>query len=272
MKVVFTDLDGTLLDSHKNVSSLNRECLHDLGDKGVCRVAATGRSIYSAKQVMEHDFPMDYLIFSSGAGIMNLHTHEIILKHEIVNKQAVEVIDYFADMKLNFMIHDPIPENHYFEYIKSDNRTPDFQRRLKFNDKFATRYQGNYNKNVSQLLAILNENQRDMALEIRSILEKDLSVVWATSPIDGKSIWLEIFPKGIDKGSTCNELLSLVGCNADEAIAVGNDYNDLPMLELIPHSYVVDNSPTQLKNKYHVVASNDRNGFNEAVNIAMSMK
>ena len=69
--LVVTDLDGTLLDSASRLSDGNREALETLGRNGVVRAVATGRSLYSARLVMLEDFPVDYLAFSSGAGIVS---------------------------------------------------------------------------------------------------------------------------------------------------------------------------------------------------------
>ena len=66
--MVITDLDGTLLNSGRIVSPENRRALERLGELGVVRVIATGRSLFSFNKVIERDFPVDYLLFSSGGG------------------------------------------------------------------------------------------------------------------------------------------------------------------------------------------------------------
>jgi hydroxymethylpyrimidine pyrophosphatase-like HAD family hydrolase len=47
--------------------------------------------------------------------------------------------------------------------------------------------------------------------------------------------------------------------------SLGNDYNDLDLLEWSPVRYVVENAPEELKARYPVVASNDNCGVAEAV-------
>ena len=56
---VFTDLDGTLLNSSQRLSDINRQTLTSLGRAGICRVVATGRSLYSARRVLDDAFPID---------------------------------------------------------------------------------------------------------------------------------------------------------------------------------------------------------------------
>ena len=57
--IVVSDLDGTLLDSSARLSPRNRSTLQSLGDQGVVRVVATGRSLHSARLVLDDGFPID---------------------------------------------------------------------------------------------------------------------------------------------------------------------------------------------------------------------
>jgi hydroxymethylpyrimidine pyrophosphatase-like HAD family hydrolase len=52
-------------------------------------------------------------------------------------------------------------------------------------------------------------------------------------------------------------------------LAVGNDYNDLELLDWADHAFVVANAPAELCARYALVASNDEAGFSEAVRIAL---
>jgi hydroxymethylpyrimidine pyrophosphatase-like HAD family hydrolase len=52
-------------------------------------------------------------------------------------------------------------------------------------------------------------------------------------------------------------------------MAVGNDYNDLELLDWAEHAFVVGNAPAELRARYATVASNDDAGFSEAVRIAL---
>ena len=75
LKMVVTDLDGTLLNPQHQISDKDLQSLKLLGDKNIYRVIATGRSPYSLNKVLPADFPIDYLIFSSGSGIINWNTN-----------------------------------------------------------------------------------------------------------------------------------------------------------------------------------------------------
>jgi Cof subfamily protein (haloacid dehalogenase superfamily) len=272
IKMVVTDLDGTLLNSKGLVDKPNLETLNRLGDMGVARVFATGRSPYSVERVISNNFPVDYIVFSSGAGIIRWCDKQIIHERHLSQFETQQVINEFINLGVDFMVHDPIPHNHCFLYhsITSDN--PDFFKRIEVYSSFCQPYIPgiDYPSGATQLLAVLPNNP-DLFTFISNKFP-DLKVIRTTSPLDGSSIWMEIFPKDVSKayGITwlCN---NEVYCETKDVIAIGNDFNDLDMLELIDNSYVVANAPLELKDRFKVVSSNNENGFSEAVNDSLSI-
>jgi hypothetical protein len=50
-------------------------------------------------------------------------------------------------------------------------------------------------------------------------------------------------------------------------MAIGNDYNDLAILQHAAHSYVVANAPEELTRRFATVASNNDNGVAQAVSM-----
>jgi len=76
--MVVTDLDGTLFQRDRRPSPRNLRTLVKLGRRGRLRVIATGRNLFSARKVLPLDFPVDYLLFSSGAGIMDWPAQKLL--------------------------------------------------------------------------------------------------------------------------------------------------------------------------------------------------
>ncbi|MCD6566236.1 MAG: HAD family phosphatase, partial [Bacteroidales bacterium] len=87
-----------------------------------------------------------------------------------------------------------------------------------------------------------------------------------TSPLDGKSIWTEIFPRGISKGSGSLFLANKLNISLPDIMAVGNDYNDITMLDWTENSFIVSNSADELCEMYEVVGANEETGLCEAIN------
>ena len=74
-----------------------------------------------------------------------------------------------------------------------------------------------------------------------------------------------IYPPGINKGSTCQELLRLLNLTGLDCAGLGNDYNDVDFLDICGQAYLVQNAPERLKPHYKSVASDRNNGFTEFI-------
>jgi len=262
-KMIITDLDGTLLRDDQTVGQKDRESLVNLGRRGFLRVIATGRSPFSFSRVIPDDFPIDYLVFSSGAGVMNWKTKEILISRSITESKVKELALMFKNLDVDFKVLAPIPDNHHYVYFQNGEAHPDFIKRMEY-------YRG-YEKKIcfdplnfdsaSQFLIILPDDPS--LYESLKDRCKGVKVVRATSPIDHKSIWMEIFHPLVSKAEGIKYLCKLLDIHADKTIAVGNDYNDLDMLAFAAKPYVVRNTPNSIKENYPVVSSNNENGFTD---------
>lgn len=267
--MVVSDLDGTLLNSLGKVSDEDFKTLNKLGKLGVIRVIATGRTPYSFSKVIEDDFPIDFLIFSSGAGAMEWKTKKIIYTSQISPYQIQFISSILIKRGVDFMVHEPIPANHRFLYFASGKSNPDFERRIELYKPFCQPFIPGiqYDTSATQVLAVLPfdiELFESLKLEF-----PDHKVIRATSPLDGKSIWMEIFSPEVSKAYGIRMIGDLLGISKEDTIAIGNDFNDVDMLSHIKRSYVVENAPNELIQMYNRVKSNNDSGFSHAVTIAL---
>jgi len=259
-KIIFIDLDGTLLGTNRKVSERNFAALRKTGESGIIRVIATGRSLFSFRKVIPADFPIDYLIFSSGAGVMNWITKELIYEEHLTAEQTAFATDLLLAEEADFMIQAAIPDNHYFLYYGKGDGNPDFHSRIAIYEKYAELLKLPWKaEKSSQLLAVLPKGKEG---DYEMLKEKlpDLKVIRATSPLDGESAWIEIFPAHVSKGHTAQWLCDFLKIKQMHSLSIGNDYNDYDMLEWAAESFVVQNSPRELKEKYKVIPSNDVDG------------
>ena len=127
--MVVSDLDGTLLRRDHSVSAEDLETLVDLGKEPVLRAVATGRSLYSARTVLPDGFPIEYLIFSSGAGIMDWRTKSLVWKDTLAADEVARAVSVLKELSADFMVHRPVPDNHFFVYYHSGRDNPDFAKR-----------------------------------------------------------------------------------------------------------------------------------------------
>jgi HAD superfamily hydrolase (TIGR01484 family) len=261
------DFDGTLLRSDRTVALEDLDALQQLGELGIIRVIATGRSLFSFNTVTIPNLPMDFVIFSTGAGVVHYNSEKIIRKVNLNPGEVERASEVLKAYRLDFMIHRTIPENHRFSYYRTNHKNDDFDRRLEIYSRHAdilTETSNGFGP-ATQLLAVVPARNGTAVLDkIRSELV-DFNVIQTTSPLDGKSTWIEIFPTTVSKSQTAAWLAEKLQLGQRQIASVGNDYNDLDLLEWSDCSYVVDNAPADLKSSFATVASNNNGGVAEAV-------
>lgn len=269
IKLVATDLDGTFLKNDRTISVNNLEALNKLGANNIVRVAATGRNLEKVKEVISRYVPFDYIVFSSGAGIFNWREQKHIYGRNIKIHSAEKLFQYFIQQEVNFHASCPVPENHKHYYFRGNNDCEEFERYFEFNKVHAIEL------NVAalpisemcQFLVIIRENENRytrLKAEIESLCP-EIRVIRASSPISKGYIWIEVFHKSVSKGNGINEICKLTGILQNETMGVGNDYNDLDLLEFTEHSFLTENAPEEIKKHYPLVASNENDAFAKSV-------
>lgn len=265
-KAIITDLDGTILPSGGNISTATIASLQQLASRNILRIIATGRTLFAAQKYLPDSFPIDYLVFSSGAGIMEWKTKKIVGAHHLSVQETRKIATYLWDFNINFTIQKEIPDNHYFYYTYLYPAHSDYLRRIEKFKEFGQEIGSpeEIRTPATQFVMILEPRQLPLIDKVR----KDLatySVVRSTSPIDQQAIWLEIYPPHVNKGSTCKELLKQLDISPTDCAGIGNDYNDIDFLDICGKAYLVENAPQALKNLYKTVASDINNGFLEFI-------
>jgi Cof subfamily protein (haloacid dehalogenase superfamily) len=263
IKMVLLDLDGTLLNNDKKIGHNDFRTLQSLGESGITRVFATGRNLFSAHKVLSEDCPFDFLIFSSGAGIMDWTSKEILFQSVLSKDEVQQIEKILKKMGLNFSIQFPIPDNHKYFFHKGQSFVDDFESRNRIYKDYNYVLNGYYpNDYASQFIIILNHER-----EINPIKENipGYKVIRATSPIDGKSVWIEIFNNNISKASGGKFLCTRLNISQTETLGIGNDYNDIDLLDWTAHSYLVSNAPEAIKNKYKQCADNQSNPLSDVI-------
>lgn len=265
--MLITDLDGTLRGSNGLIAKSVKEQLETLGRKRILRAVATGRTLYSARKALPADFPIDLLIFSSGAGALCWKTGELLLKRELEEREASYLCNFLmARRDLSFMMHRHIPENHYFRYFRGTAVGGDFDQRLDLNRGFSEAMGSAWpqNEGATQAVVIVGEERVDVFAALQEALS-EYSVIRTTSPLDQASLWIEVFSRAVSKGQAADWLAGETGLSAEQSLVIGNDYNDLDMLEWSKSAFVVANAPEKLRKAFPGVSSCEAGGAAEAI-------
>lgn len=269
IKLVATDLDGTFLKSDKSVTEDNLRALRLLGEKGIVRVIATGRNLEKTREVIAADIPFDFIVFSSGAGVYDCRSKELIYRSNMNSQMTMELVNFLVSKDLNFHLFRAVPENHRCWYHQGSQSCTEFENYLQAHRLHAEPLpeELHIGSESCQFLVVL-PNRLDEFLALKSELEAgfdEINVVRTSSPLETGYIWMEIFHKSVSKGNGVKLICDRHGISYDQTAGIGNDFNDLDLLSFTRHSFVVGNSPEELKSQFQCVSSNEASAFAEMV-------
>lgn len=263
-----TDFDGTLLGSGGTVAQRDLDALAKLSLHGVKTAIATGRSLHSFLNSPGADLAVDYIIFTTGAGVVSKPGYELLYQVNLSAGMVDEALESMANSAFDFMLHYPVPDNHHYLYRRVSNNNTDFESRIERHSKFGQALESTHMTGFGEAAQFVTVVPPEMSRDALEALRHEfpgLSVVQATSPIDYASSWIELFHPKVSKGKTAAWLATELCIDYRNTIAIGNDYNDVDLLEWATHSFVVENAPGDMKSRFETVSSNDNGGVAEAV-------
>lgn len=255
MRMLVCDLDGTLLHRSRPFHSQDILMLKEIGCMGITRVIATGRSLHSLRKAIPNDFPVDHVVFSSGAGILDWKEQRLVYQAGMALGRVKEITRVLDQQRWNHMIHRRVPHNHWFWYRTLIKENSDFAQRLHRYRGYARTRPGSLNRmggGVSQFVVILPPLQNRLD-RLRCILGSRCHVIRATSPLDYRSLWIELMPRGVSKAAGINVLCRRLQIPLEAVAGLGNDYNDLDMLRAVGSAAVTGDAPEALRREFPAV-------------------
>lgn len=264
-RLVVTDLDGTFLKNDRSISNKNLEALKLLGEKKIIRAVATGRNLKKVIEVLNNHVPFDYIVYSSGAGLYDWKEKTNIYNQNISIETSSKLLQFFIERKLNFHAFHPSPENHLHWYFRGENFCEEFERYFDFNLNFASELNLKQlpKTELCQFLVIIKEDDKLFA-EMKNLIESispEIRVIRSSSPITKGYIWIEVFHRSVSKGNGVKQICELLNIGQNETLGLGNDYNDLDLLEFTNYSFLTENAPHEIKHLFPNIVSNENDAF-----------
>jgi hypothetical protein len=254
-KLIAFDLDGTLLNSDKQISAYSKNVVKRLSAKGIHCTIATGRILPDVKHhadELEIDIP---LIMSNGSILQTRQgdlTSQTCLPDDAV-KTAIE-LSKNSDCDLILYIGDTMFFLQLTESIQLTygNELRPGMKELKSWDAISDQTD-NVNK------CIFTHVDNDQLVHMQSILKEKLNGNATT--LRSSPILLEIQPNNITKAKGLCTLADMLGVQMEQTIAFGDYDNDAEMLAAAGLGIAVgEASPKCLANADLVVAPPDDDG------------
>ncbi len=244
-KIVFVDIDDTLNPSNGEVSKHTKEVMTKLKEKGIHVVVNSGRSTkYAIEKSLEANLS-NYIISSNGAEVYDYHNDVIIFEQPIPKNTIKEVYKYCEKMGITLILNSI---KNRFINIKDYN----------YNTEPATYFEDidevlDHN-NINQLI-VLSKNF-DRMLVIPNMFKEEfpnLKVVHSSvgliedHRVKGKEYYHDLVLENTAKSTGIVELLDYLHIDPEEAIAIGNGYDDICMTDVVGTSVAMGNSVERLK-------------------------
>lgn len=267
IRLIGIDVDGTLLDSRGHLPEANRAAIHEAVGAGIHVALVTGRSYPFARPVADPLPSAITLIVSSGA--VERSMDGAVLARRLLDRRIAEGIleathpyrDHAAlvfdrddanQIVFETMNWEHPGRKHYWlrnqhligQVVPLEQALVEDPIEVMFNGAAAA---------MRSLTESLRRDARDFAVSLTEYVHRDFSLVDITAP-------------GATKGRALAWRAEQLGLGRDEVMAVGDNFNDLEMLEFAGTPVVMANAVDGLKRReWHVTGHQDECGLAEAI-------
>lgn len=255
MKLIVTDLDGTLLNKEKKVSQKNCEVLNRVHkEKNVELVIASGRDIYSIKEVT-NCLKVDYHICFNGAKIYR--RGELIYRDSMPEHVCEDILKKGRELDLEFTA----TKEDTVYYTKLDN---EYTRHLEKTKHLKLKHV-NRDERVSEgFEKIVFTGSADKFKVVREYAERKygefINIFGSGDDV------IDIVSKNCNKGEAVKRVAKDLGISCSEVMAFGDNENDLSMLDLVGCPVIMGNAkPEYKKSSYNKTSTNEESGVGEFV-------
>ncbi len=280
IKLLALDLDGTLLNSQGKISDENRTAIRKAEDKGVLVTIATGRRFRDARPVaLKAEFNAPILTHN-GALIKYAETLETVDVSLIGNDTTKEILRVGREFGGDALVSaDPVGKGTLLYDTISEENIP-LQKYIVWAKHLHGDEASDAVHHVKNLEDVLDEYEiihisysgtcKPM-YELQMFLESELNEtvnILATIYPQLDFTLLDILPPNTSKATGLDKLARLNNLTHQEIMVIGDNFNDLEMLEYAGTPVVMGNADVSLRERkeFYTTLSNNENGVAVAIN------
>lgn len=237
IKVVVSDLDGTLLNPQHKISDYTKSIFQELHNQNYLIVVATGRHHLDAMAIIETlDVPV-YLVSSNGARIHAPNKEELFsfnLDSEVVkNALNVEI-----DPEITVVLF----KENVWQTNRINEKLNAFQSELKYKPELVD-YKTLEDFGAIKIFFSCDDHEKLVKLKDAILANSSEYLHHAFS----LPTCLEFMDKAIDKAVAIERVLEKEGFTLEEAVSFGDGFNDVQMLSASGKGLIMGNAPALLK-------------------------
>jgi len=219
VRLVATDLDGTLLGLDDVVSERTFKAIRAVADAGIHVVAATGRSQWTAAPLVEPAHGLDLVVCSNGASLYHLRERRSLASYPIADDVIDEILGTLDEL---------LPGCVYGWETEDD---------LHYEAGFLA-YRPNLDRPPSPDLAVGQRPASIRKLMVGHPQVQHYELLDAVVPLTPAGAFattsgapfVEITGEGVDKAFGVRNVCERLGVAAEEVVAIGDNHNDIAMV------------------------------------------
>ena len=248
-KLIFTDLDGTLLyPDNGSVTPENLEAIEELYKRGVHVIPCSGRPFRLIPQVLRENPFIRYISTSNGTVILDTKTGEPIVDNRLCKEHRRILVDTLSK-------YDIFPAFHMrgIDYCDSSYFNKESYERYGLNVFFVEYFEKHAIKVDGLMQMAADEPTLAMTCsfiadsEKRRMLQAELEQTGIFRTAQSNPNNIEAFSVNAGKGNALRALAERLGVDISETIAVGDSNNDATMIEAAGLGLAVENALPSLK-------------------------
>ena len=270
MKLLFTDLDGTLLTDEKTILDCDMEAIESMLARGHKLVLCTGRPLTSAKQLAQKygfDKPGFFLVSFNGGLIYDYATEQSILTRYI----PVESVKFIMDAAHRCGMHahtysgDVVVSEYETEQLKT------YCRLMKMDYVVVKDIRDYYGEFINVVVKppikvnVITPFDHSSLVDFRAEMRK--STAGKLFDVFSKPEMLEFSNMQSNKGDAVRFMADFYKVSLSDTIAAGDEENDCPMIEAAGVGVAMANASPVAKSvaDYVTLADNNHGGIAEII-------
>ena len=264
MELFVTDLDGTLLNSNKEVSIKSTEILNKLIDNGVNFTVATARTPATVVDLLQDVNLKLPAVLMNGVLLYDIKEEKYINIKEIGKDTVDKVFDVLNKFDKNAMVYG-IRNNHLWVYHKEFEYSWEYDFYKERTDRKQKTFLKveNYQEciNESKVINFIVFDKYEKIKGIYDELKKidEISVEYYEDIYEKGCYFLEAYSAEASKANGIKLLSDYI--EHDKLICFGDNLNDIPMFELADECYATANAVERVKEiSTDVIGSCDEDG------------
>lgn len=261
--LIVSDFDGTLLRSDDSIAQETKDAIYKYIQWGGRFCLCTGRMLGSIVPKAKSLGLSGLVSCFQGSVIADIQTGKLLLDGGMSAHGAAEVCRFCEEMGQHTHVYslDAFYANQRNQALEDYQRITGVQG-VVVDDQPLWKFVLQKGEKIRKILLLVHPKERQKIYQ--ALLEKfgnDYQVTYSAAYL------VEVSPKEYSKGTAVQFMADYYGIDIQNVIAVGDNLNDLPMIESAGVGVAVKNADDTLKTAANIVLqfSNDENGIGHLI-------